>query len=52
MATISARYHKDGREILIDQGEKPRKLTPQECARLQGFPEDFIIPVSDTQLYK
>lgn len=52
--TLSARYHKDGSEILIDQGENknPRKLTPRECARLQGFPEDFIIPVSDTQAYK
>lgn len=52
--TISARYYKDGSEILIDQGEgkNPRKLTPRECARLQGFPEKFIIPVSDTQAYK
>lgn len=51
--TISARYHKDGSEILIAQGEKnPRRLTPRECARLQGFPESFIIPVSDTQAYK
>lgn len=52
--TISARYYKDGSEILIDQGEEhnPRKLTPRECARLQGFPENFIIPVSDTQAYK
>jgi len=52
--TISARYYKDGSEILIDQGEEknPRKLTPRECARLQGFPEKFIIPVSDTQAYK
>ena len=52
--TISARYYKDGSEILIDQGKfkNPRKLTPRECARLQGFPEDFIIPVSDTQAYK
>ena len=52
-STISARYYKDGSEILIDQGENnPRKLTPRECARLQGFPEDFIIPVSDAQAYK
>lgn len=53
-STISARYYKDGSEILIDQGKSknPRKLTPRECARLQGFPEDFIIPVSDTQAYK
>ena len=51
--TISARYYKDGSEILIDQkGKNPRKLTPRECARLQGFPEYFIIPVSDTQAYK
>lgn len=52
--TISARYYKDGSEILIDQGEEknPRKLTPRECARLQGFPDKFIIPVSDTQAYK
>lgn len=52
-STISARYYKDGSEALIDQGEKnPRMLTPRECARLQGFPEDFIIPVSNTQAYK
>lgn len=51
--TISARYYKDGSEILIEQPNKnPRKLTPRECARLQGFPECFIIPVSDTQAYK
>lgn len=52
--TLSARYYKDGSEILIDQGENspPRKLTPRECARLQGFPESFIIPVSDTRAYK
>lgn len=51
--TISARYYKDGSEILIEQkGKNPRKLTPRECARLQGFPEQFIIPVSDTQAYK
>ncbi|NLP50400.1 DNA (cytosine-5-)-methyltransferase [Bacillus sp. RO1] len=52
--TISARYYKDGSEILIDQGalKNPRKLTPRECARLQGFPDDFIIPVSDTQAYR
>lgn len=52
--TLSARYYKDGSEILIDQGEilLPRKLTPRECARLQGFPENFIIPVSDTRAYK
>lgn len=51
--TISARYYKDGSEILIEQtGKNPRRLTPRECARLQGFPEDFKIPVSDTQAYK
>jgi DNA (cytosine-5)-methyltransferase 1 len=51
--TISARYYKDGSEILIEQiGKNPRKLTPREAARLQGFPESFIIPVSDTQAYK
>lgn len=51
--TISARYYKDGSEILIEQtGKNPRKLTPRECARLQGFPEQFVIPVSDTQAYK
>jgi DNA (cytosine-5)-methyltransferase 1 len=52
--TISARYYKDGSEILIDRGQggNPRRLTPRECARLQGFPEKFIIPVSDTQSYK
>ena len=52
-STISARYYKDGSEILIEQKDSnPRKLTPRECARLQGFPEDFIIPVSDAQAYK
>lgn len=51
--TISARYYKDGSEILIDQkGKNPRKLTPREAARLQGFPETFSIPVSDVQAYK
>ena len=51
--TISARYYKDGSEILIKQNNKnPRKLTPREAARLQGFPESFKIPVSDTQAYK
>ncbi len=51
--TLSARYHKDGSEILVSrgEGENPRKLTPRECARLQGFPDEFIIPVSDTQAY-
>lgn len=52
-STISARYYKDGSEILIEQKEKnPRKLTPREAAKLQGFPDDFIIPVSDNQAYK
>ena len=51
--TISARYYKDGSEILIEQkGKNPRKITPREASRLQGFPNDFIIPVSDTQAYK
>ena len=51
--TLSARYYKDGSEILIPQeGKNPRKLTPRECARLQGYPDTFVIPVSDTQAYK
>ncbi len=51
--TLSARYYKDGSEILIvQQNKNPRRLTPRECARLQGFPDTFIIPVSDTQAYK
>mgnify|MGYP000035217677 CR=1 FL=1 len=51
--TLSARYYKDGSEILIPQkGKNPRRLTPRECARLQGFPDDFKIPVSDTQAYR
>ena len=51
--TMSARYHKDGAEILIPQGENnPRRLTPREAARLQGYPENFVIPVSDTQAYR
>ena len=51
--TLSARYYKDGSEILIAQeGKNPRRLTPRECARLQGFPESFVIPVSDTQAYR
>lgn len=51
--TLSARYYKDGAEILIEQKRKPpRRLTPRECARLQGFPESFVIPVSDTQAYR
>ena len=52
-STISARYYKDGSEILIEQKNRnPRKLTPREAARLQGFPESFKIPVSDAQAYK
>ncbi|MGB6131420.1 MAG: DNA (cytosine-5-)-methyltransferase [Acidobacteriaceae bacterium] len=52
--TLSARYYKDGSEILISRGPKqtPRRLTPRECARLMGFPDSFRIPVSDTQAYK
>lgn len=54
--TLSARYYKDGSEILIDQsgiGRRPRRLTPRECARLQGFPEEFVIDtVSEAQAYK
>ena len=54
--TISARYFKDGSEVLIDQSDKglnPRKLTPRECARLQGFPENYIVDaVSHGQIYK
>lgn len=54
--TISARYYKDGSEILIDQsdiGKLPRKLTPRECAKLQGFPDNYIVnAVSDVQAYK
>ena len=52
--TLSARYYKDGSEILLNQGNKknPRRLTPRECARLMGFPDSFKIPVSDTRAYK
>ena len=52
--TLSARYYKDGSEILVSQGKRklPRRLTPRECARLMGFPEHFKIPVSDTQAYR
>ena len=52
--TLSARYYKDGSEILVSRGEgkNPRRLTPRECARLMGFDESFRIPVSDTQAYK
>jgi DNA (cytosine-5)-methyltransferase 1 len=52
--TLSARYYKDGSEILVSQGPRvnPRRLTPRECARLMGFPDTFRIPVSDTRAYK
>ena len=55
--TLSARYHKDGSEILIRQkGKQPRRLTPRECAQLMGFDgrgqPEFRIPVSDTQAYR
>jgi len=52
--TLSARYHKDGSEILVHRGprKRPRRLSPKECARLMGFPEEFEIPVSDTQAYR
>ena len=56
--TLSARYHKDGSEILVEQGpgRNPRRMTPRECARLMGFDQpggtDFIMPVSDTQAYR
>lgn len=51
--TLSARYYKDGSEILVAQENKnPRRLTPRECARLQGFPDTFKIVVSDTQAYR
>ena len=52
-STISARYYKDGSEILVAQkNDNPRKITPREAARLQGFPEEFSILVSDTQAYR
>lgn len=52
--TLSARYYKDGSEILVDRGpgKNPRRLTPRECARLMGYPDSFHIPVSDTRGYK
>lgn len=52
--TLSARYYKDGSEILVSRGpgREPRRLTPRECARLMGFPDTFRIPVSDTQAYQ
>jgi len=52
--TLSARYYKDGSEILVSRGKgkNPRRLTPRECARLMGYPDSFKIPVSDTQAYR
>lgn len=52
--TLSARYYKDGSEVLISRGRnaRPRRLTPREAARLMGFPDTFVIPVSDMQAYK
>lgn len=55
--TLSARYYKDGSEILVDRPDGfPRRLTPRECSRLMGFDKpgesQFVIPVSDTQAYK
>lgn len=52
--TLSARYYKDGSEILVSQSphKRPRRMTPRECARLMGFPNIFQIPVSDTQAYR
>jgi DNA (cytosine-5)-methyltransferase 1 len=51
--TLSARYHKDGSEILIPQkGKNPRRLTPRECARIMGYPDSFKIVCSDTRAYK
>jgi len=51
--TIVARYGKDGKECLIPQNSKnPRMLTPRECARLQGFPEEYVIPVAKTAAYR
>lgn len=52
--TLSARYFKDGSEILVSRGpgKNPRRLTPRECARLMGYGDEFRIPVSDTQAYR
>jgi DNA (cytosine-5)-methyltransferase 1 len=51
--TLTARYHKDGSEILVKQeGKNPRRLTPRECARIMGYPDTFKIIVSNTQAYK
>ena len=50
--TLTARYHKDGSEILIDRPKgNPRRLTPRECARLMGYPDTFKIPVSKSRAY-
>jgi DNA (cytosine-5)-methyltransferase 1 len=52
-STISRRYYKDGSEILIEQkGKNPRKLTPREAANLQGFPQEFKLPDSNTKAYQ
>lgn len=52
--TMSRRYYKDGAEILVreDGRNRPRRLTPRECARLMGFRDSFQIPVSDAQAYR
>ncbi|MDD3852174.1 MAG: DNA (cytosine-5-)-methyltransferase [Syntrophomonadaceae bacterium] len=52
--TLSARYYKDGSEILINRGKgkNPRRLTPRECARIMGFDDNYKIVVSDTQAYR
>ena len=52
--TLSARYYKDGSEVLVSRGGNkiPRRLTPRECARLMGFSDSYRIPVSDTQAYR
>jgi DNA (cytosine-5)-methyltransferase 1 len=52
--TLSARYYKDGSEVLIPQGrgQNPRRLSPREAARLMGFPDELPVVVSDTQAYK
>ncbi len=51
--TLVARYYKDGKECLVPQkGKNPRMLTPRECARLQGFPENFILPLARSIAYK
>lgn len=51
--TLVSRYYKDGKECLIpQQGKNPRMLTPRECARLQGFPEEYILPTSVAAAYR